>query len=501
MAIDLSKKLGQMFFVGFEGYTLTKEIKHFLQTIQPGGIIFFECNIKNKKQVKKLINDIKNCLEIKPFIAVDQEGGSVERLRKICTSVPSLWGLSKIGLKELLEIQKIIINELLEIGFNMNFSPVLDINSNSANPIIGTRAISDKPETVADYGAKIIDLYLKNKIIPVGKHFPGHGDLNIDSHLKLPILNKDKNQLNKFEFIPFKKAIKSNVPMIMLGHIQLPQIENDKKTPSSLSKKIIDGILRKELSFKGLCITDELNMKGITKNFTLQNASLEAIKAGIDLILFNQILQNPLKIYKHIFESARKDNSLQRRIEESYKRIILIKRKYDIQGKAKLKAVHPAKHQLLSQKLANKVVHWIKRDLFFKPITKNETLEIVYPKTHRLRKEDLDRICKGLRLKKYSLYEYNMNPSVQLIAKVAKNVMTDQRVCPGVRKIIITYDISAWKGQKSLVEAFMGSYPDLIVISAGLEKDIKLTPKIKNFIAAYAPNYVSLMAAFSRIFN
>ncbi len=500
--IDLQKKLGQLFFVGFEGYTLTREVKQFLRTVQPGGIIFFECNIKNKKQVKKLINEINNCIEIKPFIAVDQEGGSVERLRNICTSLPSMWGLSKVGLKELLEVQKIIINELLELGFNMNFSPVLDVNSNPANPIIGTRAISHKPEIVADYGAKIIELYLKNKIISVAKHFPGHGDLNIDSHLRLPILNKDKSKLNNFEFIPFKKAIKIKVPVIMLGHIQLPKIENDKKIPSSLSKKIIDGILRKELGFKGLIITDELNMKGITKNFSLEQALLKAVQAGADLILLNQFIQSTSKVYKKIFDNIQKDKHLQKRIEESYKRIITMKKQLFIGVKADfvkagfkpVSIASTSKHQLLSQNLASKVVHWIKRDLFFKSVIKNESLEIIYPKTHRLKKEDIEAILKTFKTKEFKLYEYGMNPKIQEIVSINK------RLKKNTRKIVITYDISAWKGQKSLVETFVGNYPDLIIISAGLENDLELTPKIKNFIAAYAPNYVSLMAAFNKLF-
>ena len=493
MTIDLSKKLGQMFFVGFEGYTLTKDARQLLKTIQPGGIIFFECNIKNKKQIKKLINDINNCLEIKPFIAVDQEGGSVERLRKICTSVSSLWGLSKIGLNELLEIQKIIINELLELGFNMNFSPVLDINSNCANPIIGTRAISHKPEIVAEYGAKIIELYLNNKIIPVAKHFPGHGDLSIDSHLNLPVLNKDKNQLNSLEFVPFKKAIKIKVPVIMLGHIQLPKIESDKKTPSSLSKKLVEGILRKELGFKGLCITDELNMKGITKNFTLEEATYKAILAGVDFVLFNELLEKSYKSYIYVKNKIMKDKSLEKRINESYKRIITIKKKLFISAREGFKSI-PTRHNLISQKFANKVIHWIKRDLFFKPITKGATIEIIYPKTHRLRKEDIEVVLKSMKVKKFKLYEYNINPKTEEVLSI------NNKLKKNTRKIIITYDVFAWKGQKSLVETIMKTYSDLIIISVGLENDIELTPKVKNFIAAYAPNSVSLIAAFKKIF-
>ena len=216
MTEDLSEKLGQLFFVGFLGTTLSSKTKQFLRTIQPGGIILFKNNIKNKKQVKNLIKEINNTLKIKPFIGTDQEGGRVQRLKKICTSVPSVWELSKLGLKELLKGQSIIVSELLELGFNTNFSPVLDINSNLKNPIIGKRerAISSDPKIVSKYGAEIAKLFIKTKIIPIVKHFPGHGDVSLDSHLTLPVLKKTKKELNNFELIPFKKAIQNTYKVV-----------------------------------------------------------------------------------------------------------------------------------------------------------------------------------------------------------------------------------------------------------------------------------------------
>ncbi len=495
MIIDLSKKLGQMFFVGFEGYTLTKEIKHFLEIVQPGGIIFFECNIKDKKQVKKLIRDINDSLVIKPFIAVDQEGGAVERLRKICTSVPSVWGLSKIGLKELLEAQKIIAEELRELGFNMNFVPVLDINSNPKNPIIGTRAISDNPKIVSEYGSEVIKLFLKNQIIPVAKHFPGHGDLDIDSHLSLPVLSKDKKQLNNFELIPFKKAIQIKTPVIMAGHIQIPSLERDKRKPTSLSKAVLDNLLRKELGFKGLIVTDELNMKGITKNFSLEEASLEAINAGVDLLLFNYTHTNNLKIFNSVFKEINKNKYLQKRIDESYKRILQTKNKLFTKVKVGFRTASMTKNRKTSLGLAEKGVHWVKRELFFKPISFKDTVEVIYPETHRLRKEDIEAILRLLKIKKFNLYSYSINPSSDEVSLINKKLNKKNK------KMVITYDVSVRRGQKLLVEMILETYPDLVVISVGLERDVEIAPKIKNFISAYAPNYISLKAAFNKLFN
>lgn len=489
--MNFTKKLGQLFFVGFEGYALSKETKRFLQTVQPGGIILFECNIKDKKQVKNLIKEINNCLEINPFLAIDQEGGSVERLRNICTSLPSVWGLSKLGLNELLSAQKIIISDLLELGFNMNFAPVLDINSNPKNPIIGTRAIGNDPKIVSEYGSKIIELHLKNNIIPVGKHFPGHGDLTIDSHLSLPVLNKSKSKLNSFELIPFKKAIQKKIPALMMGHIQLPQIESDKKRPTSLSKNILKGLLRNELGFKGLIITDELNMKGVTKNYSLEAAAYEAINSGADMALFNWDEKHTLKAFEYTKQKI-KDKSLVKRIDESYKRIISVKKKL-LHCRDAVNRVSTAARGKISYQLATNVTHWIKRDLFFMPMRKNDQVEVIYPITPKLREKDLEEILKELGIKKYRLIDYSLNPGFESIKKVLNKIGRDKR------KVFISYDVAARAGQKSLIKGILDKHPDLIVISAGLEHDIEVMPKIKNFISAYAPNYISLKAAFEKL--
>lgn len=488
MITNLSKKTGQLFFVGFKGYTLSQETTNFLKKLQPGGIIFFEYNIKTKKQVKKLISDINKLLDIKPFIAIDQEGGSVERLRTICTSVPSLWALGKIGLKELLIAQEIIAKELLELGFNTNLAPVLDINSNPNNPVISTRSISNNPKIVSSYGKKIIELFLKFNIIPVVKHFPGHGDLGIDSHLDLPRLNKSKKELESFEFLPFKEAIKAKVPIIMIGHIQVPQIETDLTKPASLSKSLIQGILRNDLNFKGLVITDELNMKGVTKNYSLTNASIEAITAGTDMILFNWNEEQTLKVYDNLVKNNKK---LQSRISESYKKIISIKKKY--LSKKRIVYTSNSKHYKISEQLADKSTHWIKKDLFFLPLNKTEPVEIIYPVTPKLRSEDLVKICKRIGLKKFNLVSYSINPDYEEIKTTTAKLKKKNR------KVLITYDIHSKKRQKTLISAILKTQPDLMVVSVGLEYDIELAPNVKYFIAAYAPNYISLFSSFKKL--
>lgn len=489
MQFDLNTKLGQLFFVGFDGYTLTKEIKSFLRAVQPGGIILFECNIRTKKQVQKLISEINDFLDIKPFIAIDQEGGSVERLRSICTGTPSLWGLSKVGLPETLKGQEIIINDLADLGINMNLSPVLDINSNKENPVIGTRSLSDNPKIVSEYGLEIVNLNLKHNLIPVIKHFPGHGDVNVDSHFDLPVLNKSKSELEKFELIPFKACI--NAPAVMTAHLALPKIEKENNRPGSLSKEITK-ILRKDLEYNGLIMTDELNMKGVTKNYKLNDAAFQAVLNGADIVLFNHESESSLKAFNHLKKEAQNDKEFFSRIDESFKRIQSTKNKF---LKKRLKKAKLPNTQKVSHDLALKVVHWIKKDIFFKQIRKDSKIEVIYPATPKLKEYYLMEIFNKLSIKNYSLIPYELNPSNENINEVIKNLKKK------TTKVLITYDSASRKGQKTLVNKLLEIDPNLVIISVGLEYDIEITLKIKNFIAAYAPNFISLMAAFEKLLN
>lgn len=498
---DLKKQIGQLFIVGIRGTKLSKATKEFIEEYQPGGFILFESNIKDRKQVKALIKELKSLCDIKPFISIDQEGGPVDRLRKIGTSVPSIWGLNTLGIKEVLEGQKLLIDDLSDLGFNMNFSPVVDINSNPANPIIGTRAPGKSPEEVTSCGVKIADLYIKNNLVPVIKHFPGHGDLQIDSHLNMPVLNKSKKELLKCELAPFVKAIEKNVPAIMVSHIQLPKIEDDWDRPATVSKKSIKRLLINELGFKGLVISDDMTMKGITKNFKHPTNIEEAISAGCDLVIIASASavekENyelfAAKAFNYINEESKKNGKLRVRIKESYEKIISQKKKL-LKDKKK-DTFSLVKNNKAAYNLGKRVVHQFKKDIFFKTISKTKPMDIVFPQTHRIRKEDIKKILKEFNIKNANLLTYTMSPKNTEIDELVKSTIKVDKT------ILLTSDIAYWKKQITLANKLYGANPNLIVISVGLDHDIELIPNIKNYIGAYAPNYVSLYCAFEKLFK
>ena len=184
------------------------------------------------------------------------------------------------------------------LGIHMNFGPVVDVNTNFANPIIGNRSFGSDVKNVARKGQAIAQGMQDNFVIPSAKHFPGHGDTNIDSHKALPVVKHDRERLNEVELFPFKKMIDANVGSIMVAHLNVPSLESNAKLPSSISPKIVDGLLKKELGYKGLIITDALNMKGVADLYAPGEVDLKAFEAGNDILLFSQAVQlGKSKIY------------------------------------------------------------------------------------------------------------------------------------------------------------------------------------------------------------
>ena len=210
----------------------------------------------------------------------------------------------------------------------MNFAPVLDINSNPTNPVIGDRSFGSNVDIVNKLGIKTMQGMMDSNIIPVVKHFPWHGDTSVDSHVGLPVVNKDSTQLNTFELIPFKEAIKSNVDAIMVSHILLNKL--DVNFPASMSKVIITDILRQDLKFQGVVITDDMTMGAIIKNYDIGDASVKSINAGSDLVLVCHGFDNELKVINSLKTAVQNKLISEERLNESVYRILKLKEKYNI---------------------------------------------------------------------------------------------------------------------------------------------------------------------------
>ncbi len=329
--LTLHQKITQMFITGFTGKNY-KSNKYFELLLKEGlgGVIFFSHNIESENQFKTLITDISKSQYIPMFYSIDQEGGRVERTEKIHGGKKYLSAKPayEMGLSYLQNQTKEIALELKSYGINMNFSPVLDVNTNKDNPIIGERAFSDNTDEVIAAEKVVIKEYEKYKIITVGKHFPGHGDAGADSHKTLPLIDLNKNDLENIHIKPFKEAIKAGLPAIMAAHVLYPALE-DSDLPASVSKKIINDLLINQIGFNGVIITDDMEMNGI-KGFSRIEACTKAINAGVNMFIFRDTTKDIYNLISDIENCVNQGIISEDLINKSVEKIINLKYRYGI---------------------------------------------------------------------------------------------------------------------------------------------------------------------------
>lgn len=318
--------IGQHIIIGLSGQSLTEDEKKFLIKEDIGGVILMGRNVSEPRQVHELCSEIQNLRHRtrtkQPFfISIDMEGGRVARLKSPFTIWPALAKLGSLDQPTAsFHFARCMGLELKAVGINLDFAPCLDIFSNPKNTVIGDRSIGTSPELVSKHASALIRGYIKSDVIPCGKHFPGHGDTIIDSHLDLPIENADRERLENFEFLPFKKAFKSRIPMIMSAHIKLPHI--DPVWPATLSRIFMTQILREELRFKGLIITDDLDMNAMKSHYGKETIPVRALEAGVDLLLYCNEPESPIialeSIKKAIADGTLKSEDLMTRQKNIY---------------------------------------------------------------------------------------------------------------------------------------------------------------------------------------
>lgn len=334
--MTLEEKIGQMVLFGFDGYTINEQSRNMIERYYIGGFILFKRNIKDSEQVLSLVNSLKttNAINNVPlFIAVDEEGGRVTRMPKELKKFPSSKEIGEVDNIDLaFKVGNIIGEELKSFGFNMNFAPVLDINSNLQNSVIGNRSFGSTEMIVSKLGTQTMKGMQSQNIISVIKHFPGHGDTSIDSHLGLPSVNNDLDRLRSFELIPFSQAIKNNADAVMIAHILLPKI--DSNNPATFSKTVITDILRNELNFNGIVITDDMEMGAISKNYNIEDASVESIIAGSDIVLVCHTYDKQVAVINGLITAVQNNIISEERIDESVYRILKLKQKYNLSNKS-----------------------------------------------------------------------------------------------------------------------------------------------------------------------
>lgn len=323
-AMSIEEKIGQMMMVAIPGTIFAPEIGAWIREHHIGGVILLGNNVRTKMQVTQLISDIQRDARTSNdpllFIAVDQEGGKVSRF----LFLDELTGQQDItNADQAFAVARTRGKELKKMGVNINFSPVLDVASSSQD-FISSRAFKGDDTQVADFGTAMLRGYREAGIISTAKHFPGHGSTSVDSHKKLPTVSRNAKDM-ELAFVPFRKVIEENVPIVMAGHIKVPLI--DLEHPASLSPRAVN-ILRNEMKYRGIIITDDLGMGAITTSYTVSEAAVRSIQAGVDIVLAVRNIADYNKIYEALRDAVRRGDISEYRINQSVMRILFLKEKF-----------------------------------------------------------------------------------------------------------------------------------------------------------------------------
>ncbi|MCQ4022029.1 MULTISPECIES: beta-N-acetylhexosaminidase [unclassified Ruminococcus] len=330
--MTLEQKAAQTIVAGLSGTEVDDEFKALAQR-GIGGAILFSANITDSAQLVNLTNQIKACSDEIPIItAMDEEGGRVTRLPDNVLSMPSAYSIAQQGSAEYANrAGQNLGNQIKAFGLFTGFSPVLDIWSNPDNTVIGDRAYGTTADEVCTYGIEALKGIMSTGTIAVAKHFPGHGDTDVDSHNSLPVVTKTKAELEQMELKPFKSAIENDIPGIMAAHILCSELDPD--NPASLSKAIVTDLLKGELGFDGVVFTDDLTMGAISEQYTADQAAVKALNAGCDMLLVCFEYENANNTIDAIISAVNSGELSEERLDDAVLRILAMKNKYDVNAK------------------------------------------------------------------------------------------------------------------------------------------------------------------------
>lgn len=326
--VTLRQKIGQLFLVSCQGEALSNQERLLIEEYQFAGLILFQKNCGEPRQLVSLCRAIWEAFDtMSPFIAIDQEGGRVHRLPAPFSHFPAAASIGARNDAELAyRLGQATGAELNLAGINLNFAPVLDVRSNPNSPAIGDRSFAAEPNRVITIAAAWTKGLRDGGVIPCGKHFPGHGGADKDSHFELPRVRQSMEELQATEFPPFADACRNKIESLMTAHVAYPAL--DAKRPATLSEAIITGLLRYQLAYDGVVFSDDLSMRAISDRYDGEAAAVQAVRAGVDVLLFCHEIDKAAAAFEFLCAAAERDPAVRARVHESYRRVTDLKRRY-----------------------------------------------------------------------------------------------------------------------------------------------------------------------------
>jgi len=503
-SMSLEEKIGQMFLVYFKGPALSPALQRMIAERHIGGVILYSNvgNIENVGQVAALTAAIqaeaaKTPKGIGIIVGIDQEGGPVIRLREGFTVFPSQMAVAATGNREHAKnMARVTAQELKTLGINCNFAPVADVNSNPDNPIIGIRSFGSDPATVSRMTAAMTAEYVRAKVICTPKHFPGHGDTNVDSHLGLPRSNHDKNTLNRVDFPPFQAAFAANAPAVMTAHVEVPALDPAPGMPATLSARVLDGTLRRQLRFKGLVVTDSLGMGALSKSIGTVEAAVRAAKAGADVLLFGADIghepEEQIAAFDRLVAAVKSGEVPMARIDDAVRRILEVKSEYGLLAASGIMdraaqipfLVHTPENLQAALDIARDALTLGRDPRRILPVKSGERLLVVWPE-----RTAWDAVEAFAEIPGATVLRTAKEPSPSDITRAATAAAKADKV------VVLTYDAVRNPAQRALLQALLTVKPmQLIHAAIGGPYDLSLFPDIPAAVATYGDVPESMQA-------
>jgi beta-N-acetylhexosaminidase len=382
-AMSVEQKVGQVLMVGFNGTRVDDEIRGLVRSMRIGGVVMFKRNIASPEQIARFNEDLRALLEdgVPPFIAVDQEGGNVVRISEGAVVLPGNMALGatraphlayEAGLAQALDLKL--------LGFNMNLAPVLDVNLNPKNPVIGIRSFGSRAELVSEFGTDFARGQQDGNLVTIVKHFPGHGSTAADSHKALPVMSETEAEVLE-QVAPFEAAMKlpDGLDGVMTAHVAIPKVTGD-DLPATLNPKIIDGLLRKRIGFQGLVLTDELEMDSIAARYGVGPAAVMAINAGADMVLVPWRPEKKVEAHQALLDAARSGKIATARLDEAVRRIVSVKLKrglFDAPEPLDARMKRLGTRRDIAQRIAQESVTLLKSDPKVFPLRPRKRIAVI----------------------------------------------------------------------------------------------------------------------------
>ena len=319
-SFGLRQQVGQLLIMGFDGTSVSAHLRSTLGTLHPGGIILFKRNVADAAQTHALLREVQKTVAAPMFRCVDMEGGTVDRFRDVIAPMPSVADVAATGSLKLFRKQgKLIGHQLRALGFNTDFAPCIDLRLEESMSVLGSRTVSPDPLETVRYAREFLDGLRDAGIIGCGKHYPGLGGATLDSHHALPSIAKAWKQLWTEDLIPYRE-MRRELPLVMVGHVSYPNVTGD-NTPASLSKRWITGILRQKIGFRGLVVSDDLDMGGVLNSVSIEEAAVETLRAGSDVFLVCQKEEHIWRAYEAVFKRAESNRLFAKLVSAKSKRV------------------------------------------------------------------------------------------------------------------------------------------------------------------------------------